>query len=366
MYKTVRKGDASLQYTILPQTDQFTSGGFPQTSGKTQLRVTKYAIGALMVLITMSCVATPFLMHQNDHNLFADTTLAMSRVEPVRNASRSVQTKEPVASNKNRGRIPITTTVSTTEVTKRKDLDDTTTSFGGILRGEEEEEAMMVVVDDATLADVPETNTQRPPSTSETSTNVHQSATTSSSSTLLPPTTTTTSASSSAFPTTSRTSSSSTTKSTTVSSTARKPKMPRVTLKLRENETIPQMFMKAGIASYKKGNITTSVLAHGLSLEGLIFKTPEGTIKPWPQKWFFSDPSADFQWKGPIQIPMLLYVLFAGLAALASAVVFLIFHAQRKVSKRQRRDIEEPEVEEHEEDKSTLLGVESQETEEKE
>lgn len=154
MYKTVRKGDASLQYTILPQTDQFTSGGFPQTSGKTQLRVTKYAIGALMVLITMSCVATPFLMHQNDHNLFADTTLAMSRAvdEPVRNASRSVQTKEPAASSKNRGRIPITTTVSTTEVTKRKDLDDTTTSFGGILRGEEEEEAVMVVLDDATLA----------------------------------------------------------------------------------------------------------------------------------------------------------------------------------------------------------------------
>jgi len=55
--------------------------------------------------------------------------------------------------------------------------------------------------------------------------------------------------------------------------------------------------MKAGIASYKKGNITTSVLAPRLSLEGLIFKTPEGTIKPWPQKWFFSDPSADFQWK---------------------------------------------------------------------
>lgn len=83
----------------------------------------------------------------------------------------------------------------------------------------------------------------------------------------------------------------------TSSGIARKGKMPRVTLKLRENETIPQMYMKAGIASYKKGNITTSVLAHGLSLEGLIFKTPEGTIKPWAQKWFFSGPSSDFQWK---------------------------------------------------------------------
>lgn len=86
-------------------------------------------------------------------------------------------------------------------------------------------------------------------------------------------------------------SSSGTTESTKTLSTPRKPKMPKVTLKLRENETIPQMYVKAGIASYKKGNITTSVLAPRLSLEGLIFKTPEGTIKPWPQKWFFGEPS---------------------------------------------------------------------------
>lgn len=89
---------------------------------------------------------------------------------------------------------------------------------------------------------------------------------------------------------------------TSVSSTSgyKKAKMPRVTLKLRENETIPQMYMKAGIASYKKGNITTSVLAHGLSLEGLIFKTPEGTIKPWKDKWPFGESSLykDYsQWK---------------------------------------------------------------------
>ncbi|XP_014471863.1 PREDICTED: uncharacterized protein LOC106742972 [Dinoponera quadriceps] len=359
MYKTVRKGDASLQYTILPQTDQFPSGGFPQTSGKTQLRIIKYAIGALMVLITMSCVATPFLMHQNDHNLFAGTTLAMSRVEPVRNTSKNVQSKETVANNKDRGRTPTTTTVLITEVTKRKDLEDTTTSFGGILRGEEEE----AVVDDATLADIPETNTQRSPSTSETSTSVRQSATTSASPS---PSATTTSASSSAFPMISRVSSGGMTESTTASSTPRKPKMPRVTLKLRENETIPQMYMKAGIASYKKGNITTSVLAHGLSLEGLIFKTPEGTIKPWPQKWFFSDPSADFQWKGPIQMPVLLYVLGTGMAVLSSAIILLMWYMQRKALRRQRPNIEEPEVEEHEEDKSTLLGAESQETEEKE
>jgi len=134
--------------------------------------------------------------------------------------------------------------------------------------------------DNYLFSDTSEIGTQAIPST-ETSTSVRQMVTTS----ALPPTTTLSA------------SSSGTTEDTKTASTPKKPKMPRVTLKLRENETIPQMYMKAGIASYKKGNITTSVLAPRLSLEGLIFKTPEGTIKPWPQKWFFSDPSADFQWK---------------------------------------------------------------------
>lgn len=138
--------------------------------------------------------------------------------------------------------------------------------------------------------DTPGTSTQHSTNTEAASTSVRQTATSS----ALPPTTTL-----STSVTTPKTSSSSSTteNARTASNSPKKLKMPRVTLKLRENETIPQMYMKAGIASYKKGNITTSVLAHGLSLEGLIFKTPEGTIKPWPQKWFFSDPSADFQWK---------------------------------------------------------------------
>lgn len=66
---------------------------------------------------------------------------------------------------------------------------------------------------------------------------------------------------------------------------------------------------------------------------------------------------------------ILIYILFAGVTALAGAIIFLICHMHYK-SKRQRprdlNNIEEPEVEEHEEDKSTLLGAESQETEEKE
>lgn len=149
MYKTVRKGDASLQYTILPQTDQFSSGGFPQASGKPRPRIIKYTMATIMVLIILSCVATPFLMNQNDHNLFASTMRAISRVESVRNTSKN-QTKS-MSENKNRGRIS-TTMVSMTEVIRRKDLEDGTTSFNVILRGEEEEEEAMV--DDATLAGI--------------------------------------------------------------------------------------------------------------------------------------------------------------------------------------------------------------------
>lgn len=141
MYKTVRKGDASLQYTILPQTDQFSSGGFPQASGKPRPRIIKYTMATIMVLIILSCVATPFLMNQNDHNLFASTMRAISRAEPIRNTSRN-QTKN-ISESKNRGRIS-TTTISTTEVTRRKDLEDGTTPFSVIIRGEEEEEEAMV------------------------------------------------------------------------------------------------------------------------------------------------------------------------------------------------------------------------------
>jgi hypothetical protein len=150
MYKTVRKGDASLQYTILPQTDQFSSGGFPQTSGKPRPRIIKYTMGTVMVLIILSCVATLFLMNQNDHNLFASTMLAMSRVETLRNTSRG-QTKE-VGVSKNRSKIPAVT-VSTTEPGKRKDLEDGTTSISKILHEEErdKEEAM---IDDSTLAGI--------------------------------------------------------------------------------------------------------------------------------------------------------------------------------------------------------------------
>lgn len=57
------------------------------------------------------------------------------------------------------------------------------------------------------------------------------------------------------------------------------------------------------------------------------------------------------------------YAIFGGMCATACGLIALMIHVQRKAFKRSGQNIEEPEVEEHE---STLLGAESQETEEKE
>ncbi|CAG5097681.1 Protein of unknown function [Cotesia congregata] len=210
MYKTVRKGDASLQYTILPQTDQFFDNGPPMTP--------------------------PPSPSARDNNCLRVVYKYLTTVK------RFYKKKKE----------------STSEITT--------------------EEINIKIESTASLLLSSLLSVETSPPTPETSSKVQTEFTD-------PATTTTT--------TTATTSGSST-------STYKKAKMPRVTLKLRENETIPQMYMKAGIASYKKGNITTSVLAHGLSLEGLIFKTPEGTIKPWKDKWPFGESSLykDYsQWK---------------------------------------------------------------------
>jgi len=70
--------------------------------------------------------------------------------------------------------------------------------------------------------------------------------------------------------------------------------------------------------------------------------------------------------QGSIQMPGTIYIVLVGLVALASISIVLMFYVQRKALRRQQPDVEEPEVEEHEEDKSTLLGAEGQEAEEKE
>lgn len=134
MYKTVRKGDASLQYTILPQTDQFSSSGFPQTSSKPRPRIIKYTMGTLMILIILSCVATPFLMNQNDQSLFANTVLAMGRVSHntiARNSSRS-QAKDVV--HKSKSRLLLTT--SSTEVYRKQDAENEMSTVSGVLKAE--------------------------------------------------------------------------------------------------------------------------------------------------------------------------------------------------------------------------------------
>ncbi|XP_053997974.1 uncharacterized protein LOC128886823 [Hylaeus anthracinus] len=351
MYKTVRKGDASLQYTILPQTDQLTASGFPQGYSKSRPRIIKYTMGTLMVLMILSCVATPFLMNQDDQSLFASTILAMGRVghnTAFRNASRSQG--ENVGGNRSRSRLPDTMAMASTEAYRKQDVEVGMTSALGVLKPEEPETENLTATDAvASSTRRFQITTEAPPSLRQTSSSVTLPSTSFSSSTTLKVLAST-----------------STEVPATLANSQKKERMPRVTLKLRENETIPQMYMKAGIASYKKGNITTSVLAHGLSLEGLIFKTPEGTIKPWPQKWFFTDPSSDFQWKGLNQMPVAIYVVLAGLATLASVSMILMFYVQRKSTRRQRQSAEEPEAGGQEEDKSTLLGAESQEIEEKE
>lgn len=130
MYKTVRKGDASLQYTILPQTDQFSSSGFPQTSGKAGWRVLKYSICTLMILFVVSYVAVTLFMNQSDERLFASTVLAIGRVghnsSRARNSSRS---QEKDMANKSKNRLPVTTTVSSTEAYRKQDIEDEMTTL---------------------------------------------------------------------------------------------------------------------------------------------------------------------------------------------------------------------------------------------
>lgn len=328
MYKTVRKGDASLQYTILPQTDQFNATGFPLvSSSKARPRALKFTMALVLLLIILSCIATPFLMNQKDHNLFASTMLSMGRVEHSLYKNATNANSKDVVIEKER------------EVEHEK--------LGAEVERRDRAETTSSKPDDHPVKNLPRTSV--PTTTSSSPSPVTTSATNQQQT-------------SSVFSTTLR---SSTTQSINKLSTDGPRKLPRVTLKLRENETVPQMYMKAGIASYKKGNITTSVLAHGLSLEGLIFKTPEGTIKPWPQKWPFADPSY-FQWKGIRQVPRMVTFVLAGLLSLATISVILLTYIQWKASRRQRGNVEVHEIESQEEDESTLLGPETSETVEKE
>ncbi|KAF3422883.1 hypothetical protein E2986_02869 [Frieseomelitta varia] len=353
MYKTVRKGDTCLEYKILPQTDHFSSSGSPRTSKKSDSSRTcciiRNGIITLMILFLLGCLSLPFFMKPSDRQLLIKALFKTNAL--TRNFSRSQE--KDIGANKSKSKVLVTTTmIPSTELYRKQDVENQMTTVSELLNADEQESEEFTITDATT-------STQRSQTSTESS--MKQTSTTSPL------------ASTSMWSTSLRmlTSSPSDVIKTSSSTPTKKTKMPRVTLKLRENETIPQMYMKAGIASYKKGNITTSVLAHGLSLEGLIFKTPEGTINPWPQKWFFTDASSsDFQWKvqssrqGLNQMPIRIYIVLAVFAALASISISLLLYVQRKAIRRQRQCIEEAGVEGHEEDKSILLGV--QETEEKE
>lgn len=176
MYKTVRKGDTSLQYTILPQTDQLASGGCPQQNpggGKgpsSRPRNIKYTMGTVMILIVVSILGAPIMVNQVKYDHMVHKMMTMRQVELIVNDTYNTrsQTKADAGGmSKNRSRLATTaatatatttttmttTTMSTTvEVTRTKDFEDSITStLNGVLREEEEEEEDAVVVDDATL-----------------------------------------------------------------------------------------------------------------------------------------------------------------------------------------------------------------------
>ncbi|KOX81136.1 hypothetical protein WN51_10061 [Melipona quadrifasciata] len=302
MYKTVRKGDTCLEYKILPQTDHFSSSGSPRTSKKSDSSRTcciiRNGIITLMILFLLGCLSLPFFMKPSDRQLLIKALFKTNAL--TRNFTRSQE--KDIGANKSKSKVLVTTTmIPSTELYRKQDVENQMTTVSELLNADEQESEEFTITDSSEcetsimqifkynemlIIEHTTTSTQRSQTSTESS--MKQTSTTS-------PLTST-----SMWSTSLRmlTSSPSDVIKTSSSAPLKKTKMPRVTLKLRENETIPQMYMKAGIASYKKGNITTSVLAHGLSLEGLIFKTPEGTINPWPQKWFFTDPSSsDFQWK---------------------------------------------------------------------
>ncbi|CAD6208925.1 GSCOCG00010738001-RA-CDS [Cotesia congregata] len=334
MYKTVRKGDASLQYTILPQTDQFFDNGPPMTPPPspsardnnclrvvykylTTVKVILYKLIIPAIIICM-CVWTIIIIlsetyaangtrYDDDDYIDVDDDHTVSQLvaNPINIHNNIYNTNN----NNNSNDISIDVDNTTEFITL------TSEAFNNYETTADNYTTSLLL---SSLLSV-----ETSPPTPETSSKVQTEFTD-------PATTTTT--------TTATTSGSST-------STYKKAKMPRVTLKLRENETIPQMYMKAGIASYKKGNITTSVLAHGLSLEGLIFKTPEGTIKPWKDKWPFGESSLykDYsQWKKISEFHQQMFAILVTLMVISILIFCILTVVQLKAHRRKCQTVEEP------------------------
>ncbi|KAK0075322.1 hypothetical protein PV326_011681 [Microctonus aethiopoides] len=293
MFKTVRKGDASLQYTILPQTDQFVGNNLlPQPPDTRESNVYKFML--LLVFIatcfcTFAIISSIILNAQRESNSFAVRNLEQVEYNDVvklknhqSTTRNSIDVKqEEVFSTNNAMEINSNNIQTTTEnsiVTKifetPPDVDDNVPEIMDTITDYTSPENKLIlgkidISSPPSIDSIVLKNSELPV-------------------TVMPLTTIDTSSSSTSSKPRTTVSNYLLTNRMNPTNIFKRAKMPRVTLKLRENDTIPKMYMKAGIASYKKGNITTSVLAHGLSLEGLIFKTPEGTIKPWSKKCAFS------------------------------------------------------------------------------
>lgn len=95
MYKTVRKGDASLQYTILPQTDQFTSSGLPQQSArKSKLKGMKYRL-FFLVFIFLCFITLLILVNKNNRGTLLNVILSVGRTQNhIRNSTKDLSYDE--------------------------------------------------------------------------------------------------------------------------------------------------------------------------------------------------------------------------------------------------------------------------------
>ncbi|KAK0163424.1 hypothetical protein PV327_007108 [Microctonus hyperodae] len=361
MFKTVRKGDASLQYTILPQTDQFIGNSpLPQPPDTRESNVYKFML--LLVFIatcfcTFAIISSIILNAQRESNSFAVRKLEQVEYNDVvklknhqSTTTNSIDVKqEEVFPTNNAMEINsnnIQTTTENSMVTKifetPPDVDDNVPEI-------------MDTITDYTSPGGIDINSSPSSIDSKNFKNPELPLT------VLP--LTTIDASSSSKPKTT-VSNYLLTNRMNPTNIFKRAKMPRVTLKLRENDTIPKMYMKAGIASYKKGNITTSVLAHGLSLEGLIFKTPEGTIKPWSKKCAFSQSAFRATLKRYCEASGILFTLGLTVGVIVSMLASVTIIFKYKVHPVKSPNVEEPPLnakaddEEHE-DRSKLLEPET-------
>lgn len=93
------------------------------------MMVVKYFICTFMILIILSYAAASFFTNQSDQRLFASTVLAIGRVGHNTIARNSSRSQEKDIANKSKNRLPVTTTVSSTEAYRNQDIEDEMTTL---------------------------------------------------------------------------------------------------------------------------------------------------------------------------------------------------------------------------------------------